>query len=295
MSAGDVAVGDWVLVFPNTGMIDSILDRASKLSRRAAGIEAKPQLLAANLDTLFITTSCNADFNPARIERYVVLALDAGVTPVLLLTKADQCDDAPRYEAEAWELSDKFAAVMVLDATDAEQTNKLRAFCGLGKTVAFVGSSGVGKSTLINALTGAEQDTAGVREDDAKGRHTTTARSLHFATGGGMVIDMPGMRELGLHDVSVGIDELFDDITELADQCKFRDCAHVSEPGCAIQAAVARGELSAPRIERWRKLKAEDELNSQTMGQTRRRAKEITRQHRAIQDMHRQRKTPRSS
>lgn len=281
LSAGDIAVGDWVVVDPETDVIETILERSSKLARRAAGIEAKTQLLAANIDTLFITTSCNEDFNPARIERYVVLALDAGVSPVLILTKADKTEDAQSYLAKAREISDKFDAILQINAKDPDQSDQLRRWCGPGKTVAFVGSSGVGKSTLINALTGSDQATAGIREDDAKGRHTTTARSLHFAEGGGMVIDMPGMRELGLHDVAGGIDELFDDITELATRCKFRDCAHVSEPGCAVRAAIEAGELSEERLERWRKLRAEDQLNTETLGQTRRRAREITRQHKA--------------
>ncbi|WP_343231120.1 ribosome small subunit-dependent GTPase A [Thalassovita aquimarina] len=281
LSAGDVAVGDWVTVNPDTDVIETILDRTSKLARRAAGIEARTQLLAANIDTLFITTSCNEDFNPARIERYVVLALDAGVSPVLVLTKADTAEDPQSYLQQARDISDKFDAVLLINAKDKEQSDRLRRWCGPGKTVAFVGSSGVGKSTLINALTGSEQATADIRADDAKGRHTTTARSLHFASGGGMVIDMPGMRELGLHDVAGGIDELFDDITELATQCKFRDCAHVSEPGCAVLAAMEAGDLSEDRVDRWRKLRAEDQLNSETIGQTRRRAREITRQHKA--------------
>ncbi|CUH66191.1 Putative ribosome biogenesis GTPase RsgA [Thalassovita gelatinovora] len=283
LSAGDVAVGDWVMVDPDTHVIRTILDRSSKLSRRAAGIEAKSQLLAANIDTLFITTSCNEDFNPARIERYVVLALDAGVSPVLVLTKADKAEDTQSYLQQAQEISNKFEAILIINAKDPDQSDRLRHWCGPGRTVAFVGSSGVGKSTLINALTGSEQSTADIREDDAKGRHTTTARSLHFATGGGMVIDMPGMRELGLHDVAGGIDVLFDDITELATQCKFRDCAHISEPGCAVLAAIKAGTLDEARVERWRKLRAEDQLNSETMGQTRRRAREITRQHKAVQ------------
>lgn len=296
LSAAAVAVGDWALVDPETSVIVTLLERTSKLARRAAGIEAKSQLLASNLDTLFITTSCNDDFNLARIERYVVLALHAEVRPVLLLTKADTAEFAESYLAQAQELADKFDAILLINAKDPVQADQLREWCGPGRTVAFVGSSGVGKSTLINTLTGANLATADIREDDAKGRHTTTARSLHFVSGGGMVIDMPGMRELGLHDVASGIAELFDDITQLADQCKFRDCAHVGEPGCAVRRAIANGELNDARVERWRKLKAEDELNSQTIGKTRRRAKAITRHHNAIQAEHQRRKgvTPKS-
>jgi len=283
LRAGKLAVGDWVLVDAETGRIARVLDRVSVLSRRAAGIEAKPQLLAANVDTLFITTSCNADFNPARLERYMVLALDAGVDPVILLTKTDQADDPDSYVAQARALSDKLAGVIALNAKDPAQVAHLSQWCGPGQTVAFVGSSGVGKSTLINALTGSGQATAAMRQDDAKGRHTTTARSLHLMAGGGLVIDMPGMRELGLHDVSGGIDELFDDITALTTQCRFRDCKHLAEPGCAVQQAVADGLLDAARLDRWRKLKSEDALNSTSMTVSRRRARALGKAHQAEQ------------
>jgi len=287
LRAGGLAVGDWVLVDPETGRIVKVLERQSLLSRRAAGVEAKPQLLAANVDTLFITTSCNADFNPARLERYLVLALDAGVTPVIILTKTDQTDDVQDYVAQARALSDKLAGVIGLNAKDPAQVARLSDWCGTGRTVAFVGSSGVGKSTLINALTGSVQATADMRQDDAKGRHTTTARSLHLMQNGGLVIDMPGMRELGLHDVAGGIDELFDDITALTEQCKFRDCSHRAEPGCAVQAAIAEGQLDAARLERWRKLKSEDRLNTTSMTVSRRRARALSRAHAAEQTANR--------
>ncbi len=290
LRAGKLAVGDWVLVEPDTGRIARVLERVSVLSRRAAGIEAKPQLLAANVDTLFITTSCNADFNPARLERYMVLALDAGVEPVIMLTKTDQTDDPESYVAQARALSDKVAGVIALNAKDPAQVAQVSQWCGPGRTVAFVGSSGVGKSTLINALTGGGQATAAMRQDDAKGRHTTTARSLHLMAGEGLVIDMPGMRELGLHDVSGGIDELFGDITALTEQCKFRDCNHVAEPGCAVQAAVAAGALDPARLDRWRKLKSEDALNSTSMTVSRRRARALGKAHQAAQTANRKTK-----
>lgn len=283
LRAGKLAVGDWVMVETATGRITRILDRVSVLSRRAAGIEAKQQLLAANVDTLFITTSCNADFNPARLERYMILALDAGIAPVIILTKTDQSPDPDSYIAQSRALSDKLEAVIGLNAKDPAQIAQVARWCGPGRTVAFVGSSGVGKSTLINALTGGMQATAGMRQDDAKGRHTTTARSLHLMAGGGLVIDMPGMRELGLHDVSGGIDELFDDITTLIQACKFRDCQHIAEPGCAVQKAVAAGDIDPARLDRWRKLKSEDAMNSTSMTLSRRRARALNKAHQAAQ------------
>ncbi|MDX5402760.1 MAG: ribosome small subunit-dependent GTPase A [Rhodobacterales bacterium] len=291
LRAGGLAVGDWVLVDPDTGRIAKVLDRLSLLSRRAAGIEAKPQLLAANVDTLFITTSCNADFNPARLERYLVLALDAGIAPVIVLTKTDQAEAPEDFVAQARALSDKLAGVIALNAKDPAQVARLSEWCGPGRTVAFVGSSGVGKSTLINALTGSLQATAEMRQDDAKGRHTTTARSLHLMAGGGLVIDMPGMRELGLHDVAGGIAELFEDITLLTTECKFRDCKHMAEPGCAVQAAVAAGQLDPARLDRWRKLKSEDRLNTTSMTVSRRQARALTRAHKAEQDANRNAKS----
>ena len=269
IAAGDVAVGDWVLIDPQTGRIERVLERRSTLVRRSAGETGAAQLIAANVDTLFIVTSWNADFNVARLERYVALALEAGCTPVIVLTKADLDDDPGAYAAKAWAISPEIIDVIPLNALDTSGLDPLRRWCGKGQTVAFAGSSGVGKSTLISGLTGLALTTQGIREDDAKGRHTTTSRSLHLLPDGGLVIDLPGMRELGLVEAADGIDTLFADITDLAVQCRFRNCAHDTEPGCAIQAAIDKGVLDPDRLKRWQKLRREDARNSETLAEAR--------------------------
>ena len=261
---GDIAVGDWVLVDPDSGVITRRLDRHSTLQRGSDHMTGARQLIAANIDTLFITTSCNDDFNPARLERYLALAHDAGVTPVILLTKADLCDDPDDYRRRAEALGRGLIA-LTLDARTEAAVGQLAPWCGTGQTVAMAGSSGVGKTTLANALTGGTGATQGIREDDARGRHTTTARSLHALPTGGWLIDTPGMRGLGVADVALGIGVTFAEITELADQCRFRDCLHLSEPGCAVQAAIAAGTVDADRLTRWRKLLREDRVNSETV------------------------------
>ncbi|WP_256754124.1 ribosome small subunit-dependent GTPase A [Mesorhizobium sp. Mes31] len=263
-NTGDYAVGDWVLVEPHSHLLRRRLTRKTVLERRTQGGRV-PQLAAANVDTLFIVTSCNADFNIARLERYLALANEAGTTPVILLTKADTAEDAEAYQKQASALQ-RGLPVVTLNPRTSDAAAALAAWCGPGQTVALVGSSGVGKSTLVNTLAGSAQQlpqqTAGIREHDAKGRHTTTARSLHAIAGGGWVIDTPGMRTLHVSDVAYGIDTLFAEITELAPLCKFRDCTHVHEPGCAVQAALKAGTLDPERLARWRKLSDENQHNT---------------------------------
>jgi ribosome biogenesis GTPase len=260
----DFAVGDWVLVDRQTLALARRLERQTLLRRHTEGAHI-PQLIAANVDTLLIVTSCNADFSPARLERYLALANEAGTTPVIVLTKADQTADAADYQTRAADLQ-RDLAVVVVNATAPEAADVLAPYCKAGQTLALVGSSGVGKSTLLNTLAEKPADegqaTGSIREDDAKGRHTTTSRSLHVIVGGAWVIDTPGMRTLHLGDLAHGLQTLFAEITDLAPQCKFRDCTHGHEPGCAVLASVADGRLEAARLERWRKLTAENRDNT---------------------------------
>jgi ribosome biogenesis GTPase len=263
---GNFAVGDWVLADPESKLLHRRLNRRTVLERRTEG-SMTPQLAGANVDTLFIVTSCNADFNPARLERYLALANEAGTNPVILLTKADTVADAQAYEQQAIALQ-RGLAVVILNPRSRDAAAGLAPWCGVGQTVALVGSSGVGKSTLVNTLTGPTQElaqqTGGIREHDAKGRHTTTSRSLHAIAGGGWVIDTPGMRTLRVSDAAFGIGTLFAEITELAPLCRFSDCTHDHEPGCAVQGAVTAGVLDPQRLARWRKLSEESSTKTST-------------------------------
>lgn len=246
-----------------------VLDRKSLFKRRAAGTGRNLQLIAANVDTLLIVSSCNQDFNLARLERYLVLAREAGVMPVVVLTKADLADDPRSYQAQAEQLVPGLL-VECVDARTSEGAKPLQAWCGPGQTVALLGSSGVGKSTLVNALSGSpDQETQAVREDDAHGRHTTTGRSLHRLASGGWLIDTPGMRELQLVDSGSGVEELFADIVDLENACRFADCGHETEPGCAVQAALESGTLEPERLRRFRKLAAEEAHNTASLAERR--------------------------
>jgi len=259
-NTADFAVGDWVLADPRSDMFVTRLDRKTVFQRRPE-VGRGRQLVAANIDTLLIVTSCNADFNTDRLERYLIMANEAGSNPVIVLTKADTADDVGLFKTQA-EALQRDLPVVALNGRSADAISILSSWCGIGQTVALVGSSGVGKSTLVNTLTGdvsdTQQKTGTIREYDAQGRHTTTARALHAIPGGGWVIDTPGIRTLYVSDVTDGIDTLFADITELAPHCRFRDCTHAHEPGCAVQAAVKTGTLAAERVERWRSLLAEN-------------------------------------
>ena len=261
-------VGDWLLMDRQTRSIARILGRTSLFKRPTPTNDRRVQLIAANVDTLFVVTSCDQDFNVARLERYLVLARETGVRPVVVLTKAD-LTPTPGLFVDAARALQADLQVEPVDGHDPTNVTRLASYCGTGETVALVGSSGVGKSTLINTLTGSDDiATQAVRDDDGKGRHTTTVREMHRLAGGigggggGWLVDTPGMRELQMSEVATGVTEVFEDVTNVALACRFANCAHSDEPGCAIQAAVADGMLDPARIERWRKLSEEDSANS---------------------------------
>ena len=256
------AVGDFVLVnwneSGNSAIIESLLPRKSAFIRKAAGGSQQEQVVAANIDIVFLCMALNNDFNLRRMERYISIAWDSGAMPVVVLTKSDLCDDLEQKLAEVSTIA--FGVdVLVTTSTEENGYEELLPFISEGKTIAFIGSSGVGKSTLINRLLGKELlKTNGLRNDD-KGRHTTTHRELFLLPSGGMVIDTPGMREFGMWDNDTGIERTFMDIEELAAQCKFRNCTHTNEPGCAIQKALEMGELDMDRWQSYQKLKAEND------------------------------------
>jgi ribosome biogenesis GTPase len=259
-------VGDWLLIDRDSRSVARVLDRTSLFKRPAPGDDRRLQLIAANVDTLFIVTSCDQDFNVARLERYLVLAREVNVLPVVVLTKTDLTPDPERF-AEAARALQADLQVELVNGRDPLSVAKLAALCGEGDTVALVGSSGVGKSTLVNTLTGSNSiATQPVSETDGKGMHTTTVRQMHRLDrgmeGGGWLVDTPGMREIQMSEVASGVAEVFDDVTALSLECKFSNCTHIDQPGCAVQAAIAAGALEPARVERWRKLSSEDAANT---------------------------------
>lgn len=270
--SGDLAVGDWVLSDPVESRVVAALERRNVLRRRTVASGHRHQLIAANVDALLIVSSCNDDFNPARLERYLALAISSEIEPVLVLTKADMAEDANTYRHRAENLLPNLK-VIVVNARDGASLAQLSPWVGLGRTAALVGSSGVGKSTIMNGLTGIESATQGIRESDSKGRHTTTARSLRLTHAGGWLIDTPGMRSLTMSENAEGIDVIFADLIDLAASCKFSDCKHQTEPGCAIRGAIKKGELDEGRLLRWLKLQEENQGNTETPDEVRGRAR----------------------
>ena len=252
--------GDFVMIQHienGDSLILATLPRKTFFSRREPGPIPRDQAVAANFDYVFSLQSLNHDFNPKRMERYLTLSWQSGATPVILLTKADLIDDYWDYLTQV----ERVAAGVnthVISARTGQGLSRLNAYLQPGKTVVFLGSSGVGKSSLVNALAGREiMAVSEIREDDSKGRHTTTHRQLLLLPSGAMVIDTPGMRELGMWDVSEGLGDAFADVEAFLGKCRFSDCTHQREPGCAIRAAIEAGELDISRWESYRKLQEE--------------------------------------
>jgi ribosome biogenesis GTPase len=254
------AVGDWVAIAARpdegAGTVQAVLSRRTKFSRKTAWQASEEQVLAANVDVAFIVTSLNDELNLRRLERYLTLAWESGARPVLVLTKADLADDVEASVAEVESVA--FGApVHAISSVSGVGLDAVRAHLRPGITAALLGSSGVGKSTLVNTLAGEELlETREIR-DDGKGRHTTTRRELVQLPGGALVIDTPGMREVQLWIAEEGLEEAFSDVTELFEHCRFSDCAHESEPGCAVKEALANGTLAPERWESYLKLQRE--------------------------------------
>ena len=252
--------GDFVMIqyIPNgDSQIIATLPRKTLFSRREPGPVPRDQAVAANFDYVFIMQSLNLDFNPKRLERYLTLAWQSGATPVIVLTKADLVEDYWDY-LTAVERVAAGVNVHVVSTHTGYGLQRLNAYLQPGKTVVFLGSSGVGKSSLVNALSGEQiMAVSGIREDDSRGRHTTTHRQLIRLKSGVMIIDTPGMRELGMWDAAEGLGDAFADVEKHFGKCRFSDCKHEREPGCAIKAAIAVGELDAARWESYRRLKEE--------------------------------------
>jgi ribosome biogenesis GTPase / thiamine phosphate phosphatase len=259
------AVGDWVAVRPPTsltepGLIRAILPRRSKFSRKVAGSRTDEQVIAANVDTVFLMTGLDGDFNPRRIERYLAAGWESGAAPVLVLSKADVAQSEEDLAERVRQVEEIALGVPVhpLSSRTGLGIEVLTSYLRPGRTVSVLGSSGVGKSTLINHLLGRdEQKTGGVRDGDDRGRHTTTHRALFMTPSGALLLDTPGMRELQLWEADEGMLATFADIEELAGECRFNDCAHDGTPGCAVETAMAEGSLDPARLESYRKLQLE--------------------------------------
>ncbi len=255
------AVGDWVALDVaqdrQTAVIQAVLPRRSQFARQGRGDQASAQVVAANVDLVLIVTSLDHDFNLRRLERYVTLAWSSGAEPVIVLNKADLSEEVAERVADVATIAPG-VPVRVLAARDGVGIETLTPLLEPGKTVALLGSSGVGKSTIVNAIVGWQRQATGdVRADDQRGRHTTTVRELLVTESGALLIDSPGMRSVGMWEIDEGLADAFEDVGRFAQQCRFSDCGHASEPGCAVQAAIASGELPRARLDSQQKLARE--------------------------------------
>jgi len=276
-----MTVGDWLILDSNK-QFNRLLQRKSLVSRRAAGTKVVEQYIAANIDTMFIVCSLNQDFNLNRIERYLAIANEAQVEPVVVLTKKDLCENWQAHVSQVQAL-DPFLAVEAVCALEKSSVESLSSWCTSGKTVSFLGSSGVGKSSLVNTLLGvSEQVTSHIREDDSKGRHTTTSRSLHFMVNGSVLLDTPGMREIQLVECHDGLNKTFADIELLEISCRFSDCQHQNEPGCAILQALDNGSLEQRRLDNFLKLREEQARNAASLKEKRDKSKALSKMYRSV-------------
>lgn len=276
-AVGDYVVAEWQDGESNA-VITGLFPRKSCFVRKAAGTGKQEQVVAANIDTVFLCMSLNNNFKVRRLERYLAITYDSGAVPVVVLTKADLCRDVESMVAEAQRVA-LGAEVLAVSSLDGGYESILK-YVVPGSTVAFIGSSGVGKSTLINRLMGSDTLATGETGTDDKGRHTTTRRELMMLDNGAFVVDTPGMRELGMWDSGNGIEAAFSDIEELAEMCRYSNCTHMSEPGCAIRNALEKGTLDVSRWESYRKLKTENAFaadNSRYLEAKRAKFREIAR------------------
>ena len=270
-------VGDWVLLDRKRTRVTRVLERKSVFQRVAAGEKAALQLIAANIDILFVVTSCNEEFKESRLERYLALAADAKVMPVVVLTKSDLSDNSDAYVARARSVQSGIP-VVTINSLDESTFGELLAWIEPGSTVALVGSSGVGKTTILNTLMGSDTGiTASTRQDDDKGRHTTSHRALYQLPGGGLLIDVPGMRELKVSDIEESLSAVFGEIESLALLCRFPDCKHEQEPGCEVRRAIENGELDERRLKNYLKLLRENELHNASLADARTKGRELAR------------------